>query len=378
MMSTKAGIRPVLTAIFLTAALAAGAVPVWAEASTGLKISNVATDRLAFRPAKGETVAVTYHLSLPADVDVTVYDSRDFMVRRLVTAGKRGAGDNRETWDGKDEAGKLVPPEAYVYTIRARSGQAKPVLYDVTDKTGGDQQWALDLKYDVRDGAISYVLPKPGRVNIRLGLKQGPLLRTLVNWVVRDAGLHREPWDGFDNSGVLKFNKHADLDISFWGFVLNQNSIIVVGADPGANRPEFVKEATWGTHYRESSRPETPRLFDFWNYPRESCRDPKIYLKPLAVKELKDDLPVITGETYFQMSVDPHDQELITDQKFEVVFYVDGVFIYEEEIGYAPFAWRWRPVGVNSGVHYITAMLRGYKGHFGSATTKVWVGRAKE
>jgi hypothetical protein len=359
------------------AAVAANAIPVLAKKLTDLKISNVATDRLTFRPDKGETVAIIYHLSLPATVDVNIYDSRDILVRRLVIAGNRKAGDNRETWDGKDEAGKLVPPEAYVYTLSARTAQGEQTLYDVTDKTGGEQQWALDTKYDANAGAVSFVLPKPGRVNIRLGLKEGPLLRTLVNWAVRDAGLHSEPWDGFDNSGVLQFNKHRGLEISFWGFVLNNNTIVVT-SEPKANRPDFVQELTWGKQFRASNRPKLPRLFDFWNYPRESCRDPKIYLKPLAVTERKEELPVINSETYFQLRIDPHDQELITDQKFEVVFYVDGVFAYEEEIGYAPFAWRWNPSGVNSGIHYITAMLRGYKGHLGSATTKVWVGRAKE
>ena len=322
-------------------------------------------------------MAIIYNLFLPAVVDVNIFDSRDILIRRLVAESKRNAGDNREIWDGKDQAGKLVPPEAYVYTISARTEKGEQTLYDVTDKTGGDQQWALDIKYVVKDGAISYVLPKPGRVNIRLGLKEGPLLRTLVDWAVRDAGLHHEPWDGFDNSGVLQFNNHRGFEISFWGFVLNYNSIIVA-ADPKADRPDFVRELTWGTQYRESTKPKAPRLFDFWNYPRESSRDPKIYLKPLAVKDLKGDLPVISSDTYFQMSIDARDQELITDQKFEVVFYVDGIFVYEEEIGYAPFAWRWRPVGVNTGVHYVTVLLRGYKGHFGSATTKVWVGRAKE
>jgi hypothetical protein len=377
MVPTKANILCVLMGTILTATVIACATLALAGVSTGLKISNVTTDRQIFRPDRGDSVAIVYNLSMPAAVDVNIYDSRDILIRRVVAAAKRNAGDHREIWDGKDDAGKLVPPEAYVYTIRARNDRGDSVIYDVTDKTGGEQQWALDLKYDAKARAITYVLPKPGRITIRLGLKVGPLLRTLVDWSVRDAGLHREPWDGFDNSGVLQFNKHPGLEISFWGYVLNQNSIIVAGDAWGA-RPEFVRDIKWGTEKRESTRPKVPKLFDFWNYPRESCRDPKIYLKPLAVEAFKDNVPVISGDTYFQMSIDPGDQKLITDQKFEVVFYVDGVFIYEEEVGYAPFAWRWRPVGVNTGEHFITAMLRGYKGNFGSATTKVWVGRERE
>lgn len=370
--------HPALFAIvILAAAIAVDRSHAAANGSKDFKISNVATDRLTFRPDRGEKVAIIYNLSRPAVVDINIYDARDMLMRRLVSAADRNSGDHREIWDGKDEAGNVVPPEAYNYTIGARDARGRKILYDVTDSTGGNQQWALDMRYDAGTGAITYVLPKPGRVTIRLGLKDGPLLRTLVDWAVRDAGLNREPWDGFDNSRVLQFNTHRGLDISFWGFVLNQNSIIV-SAEVPVRRPDYLREPAWGTHYRQSGKPKTPRLFDFWNYPRESSRDPIIYLKPLAVTETKDGLPLVSGETFFQMSIDPRDQAMIIDQKFEVVFYVDGVFVYEEEIGYAPFAWRWLPVGVNTGVHYVTAMLRGYKGHFGSATTKVWVGRTTE
>jgi len=61
------------------------------------------------------------------------------------------------------------------------------------------------------------------------------------------------------------------------------------------------------------------------------------------------------------------------DQRFEVVYYVDFIFVREEELGYTPFTWVWNPVGVNKGVHYLTVMLRGYEGHFGTATQKVFV-----
>jgi hypothetical protein len=73
------------------------------------------------------------------------------------------------------------------------------------------------------------------------------------------------------------------------------------------------------------------------------------------------------------MSVAEEDQTFMYDQRFEVVYYVDFIFVYEEELGYTPFNWQWDPKGVNEGVHYITAMLRGYEGHFGTTTMKVFV-----
>ncbi len=345
--------------------------------SPSLKIVNVSTDRLSFRPAKGETVDIIYRLTEPAVVDVNIYDCRNLLIRQLVKGKKRGGGDRRELWDGRDEAGRPVPPEVYTYTIKAKSEKGSIVNYDITDLTGGEQQWGEDIKYDPEKKEIGYVLPQAGRVNVRLGIQEGPLLSTLIDWPVRESGLNFEPWDGTCGSGVLDFGGNPKLDIAIWSYTLNGNSIVVLG-NQREKRPRFIEDMPWGKTYREERRAKPRQLFNHWRHPREACRDPKIHLKAIDVEHREDGIPIIGGETYFQMTIDRHDKKIMIDQKFEVVFYVDGIFVYEEELGYTPFAWQWDPVGVNAGIHHITVVLRGYQGHFGSTTKKVWVRRIME
>ena len=344
---------------------------------TTLKIKNVSTDKPSFRPSANETVDIVFHLTEHAVVDVNLHDCRDMLVRRVVKGRSFGAGDQRAVWDGRDEGGRAVPPGVYTYTIAGADKQGRRVTHDLTDMTGGDQQWAEGIRYNAKSKAISYVLPKAGRVNIRLGIQEGPLLRTLIDWPVRDAGLQVEPWDGYDNSGVLKFDENPKLDIAVWSYQLSGNSIIVAGKDRQV-RPKMIEDVSWDKVYRERTAPKKSELFNHWQHPRAACRDPRIFLKVIGVEHRKDGVPIIDGETYFQMTIDLQDQKIMVDQKFEVVYYVDGVFIYEEELGYTPFSWRWNPAGVNAGIHYITVVLRGYQGHFGSATKKVWVRRIKE
>ena len=347
------------------------------KTSPSLKIVNVSTDRLSFRPSGGETVDIIYRLPEPAAVDVYIYDCRNLLIRHLVKGGKRSGGDQREVWNGRDEADRPVPPEVYTYAIEATDKKGRKVTYDITDLTGGEQQWAEDIRYDPEKKEIRYVLPKAGRVNVRLGIKEGPLLSTLIDWPVREAGLHIEPWDGTCNSGALNFGENPKLDIAVWSYNLSGNSIVVLG-NQRENLPRFIEDLPWGRTYREETHEKPRQLFNHWRHPREACREPKISLKAIDVEQREDGIPIIDGQTYFQMTIDGHDQKIMIDQKFEVVFYVDGLFVYEEELGYTPFSWQWDPIGVNAGIHHITVVLRGYQGHFGSTTKKVWVRRIKE
>ena len=55
------------------------------------------------------------------------------------------------------------------------------------------------------------------------------------------------------------------------------------------------------------------------------------------------------------------------------MFYVDGVFAHENELGYLPLTWTWDTAQFNPGEHFVTLNIRGYEGNFGTATIKVVV-----
>lgn len=62
-------------------------------------------------------------------------------------------------------------------------------------------------------------------------------------------------------------------------------------------------------------------------------------------------------------------------RRFEPVFFVDGQFAFENEVGFVPMTWNFDPRSLNEGEHYLTVNLRGYEGNFGIATLKVLVQR---
>jgi agmatine deiminase len=65
-----------------------------------------------------EETRFQFELKYPERVDLTVYDVRGRVVRRLIT-GERGAGVHEIRWDGADEQGRPLPAGVYYFRLRA-------------------------------------------------------------------------------------------------------------------------------------------------------------------------------------------------------------------------------------------------------------------
>lgn len=348
----------------------------WVQTSgaSRLVISSVYCDTKLFRPGRGQNAAILYNLSAPAVVTVNIYDSRDILVRQIKSNGPVAGGPHQALWDGRDQSGKIVPGNFYLYTIKAEAN-GETVVYDPSDITGGKAQKVLDVHLEKNGNEISYVLTEDSIVNIRLGLKDGgPLLKTLIDWVPRTSGLNKEPWDGWDNCHTVNLADRQKLQINVNAYSLPMNSIIVNSGNR-QDRPAFISEFTWNAAKRTRTRKHRKEMYNHWQHPRDKCYDPRISI--LLPGELRGDntgIPVVSGRVPIQMKISGRDRKYMMDQRFEVVYYLDFVFIHEEELGYSPFTWVWNTAGVNRGIHYITVMLRGYEGHFGTATRAVKVG----
>jgi hypothetical protein len=338
-------------------------------AKPAVVIAQVRADRTAFDPAKHETVAIRFNLGAPAEVTLAIYDGRDHRVARQ-EAGRLDRGDQVLTWDGKDAAGVPVPAEAYTYTLTARNAEGQSV-YDLTDLTGGAAVAVKDVRWDAATGTVRYTLDRPARVNLRLGLQAGPYLRTLIDWVPRGAGAQAERWDGRDASGVLALADNPALTPVVKAYALPDNTLFV-GAPP--DRLQFVAERD-AAIIRERTAPlATKRMFDNSQQPLETRGDlPAVIGLGGAFKQDDAGRWIVSGEVPLTANVRDADRMRVLQRRFEAVFYVDGVFAHENELGYLPLTWTWNSAQFNPGEHFITLNIRGYEGNFGTATIKVLV-----
>lgn len=358
----------VLRAIGLPAALAALLLSTPAAA---VQITHVAADPTVINTDAGDTATITFALSDPADVTLAIHDARG---RRVYTKAHKGlaSGDQQLTWDGTTSDGRAVTAEAYTFTLTATSEAGKPVTYNPAESTGGDSFQSDRITYDRDTGQLRYVLPGPSRIFLRLGIEKGPMLATIVNGAVRPGGLNTEPWDGWDQSRVIKLADHPRLLFGIRGNRLPRNTLLVKNGEDFPRTPEWssnpAADAGQAAQWPTSGNPgqcATP----------EHCRDFRLDLEvldferqPVDGRAVAPDQPVI-----FRVRLSADDEIELESQRFEVSFYADNQLIYENESSYMPYSWTLAPGQLGAGEHYLTVLVIGFGGHFGVATTKLQV-----
>ncbi len=342
-----------------------------AGASQALEISEVQIDRLSFDPTRDEQVSVAFTLDTAAAVTMHWYDGLDRPVRTIGPT-EFAAGQHTLPWDGLTDAGKPATPEAYVFALDARTADGQTAHHDLTDLTGSEPIIATDVVWDAKTHQIRYRLAQPARVNIRIGLKNnGPLLATVLDWVPRTAGDQSASWDGWDASHVLDLHAHPELSIAIDAYTLSTNTVFV-GAP--TDRVDLPKQSGGkGTNRERSTRPRK-RMHYHAHQPLDQRGDVSISLSLADKPKGKDgDYAIVHGRVPIRLDVDPKDRQRILATRFEPVFFVDGTFAFENEVGFLPTTWIWDTTAVNDGWHYINVNVRGYEGNFGMATLKVKV-----
>jgi hypothetical protein len=290
--------------------------------------------------------------------------------------GRYPTGDCEAVWNGRDDNGQIVPTEAYVYTLSATSGNAM-VTSDLTDAIAGEIVRPKQVELDSASGNVTYVLLKPARVRARLGIKDGgPLLRTLVDWAPRPAGLQREQWDGFDTGQVMNFKNNPNVDVAIEAFALSANSIIVKGtAETGGGR--FIQAMNTEKILRVKKAPlSTIKISPHAVHPVEANRDPKVELvlpavSPQAVSP--DSVIVIDRPTPIKMRLAQEEPELQPAGKFEIAYYLDFKFFEEVYVDRLPATWTLDPAKVTAGEHILTGAFYDRKGHVATTIVKILV-----
>ena len=336
-------------------------------------LSEVRTSSSSFNPEKDEELAILYRLPRKSKTEVTIYDPDFTTIRTIDSKGFLKAGQHTFIWDGRDLSGKVVPDEAYFFVITAEDENGNTQTYDPTVFSGGEGNDITQANVDPDTKVITYRLPVMARVLIRLGVQDGPLLRTLVDWQPRVAGEITEYWNGKDQDNMIDLLNHSRFKMLITYFTLPENSVITYGnrtvdyrgykESLGAKRP--VKDRTVRTEVLVSPHYQLPRTVDY---------SPMLALSLSNVKSYEHgDVPILQGKTLVKVDIDEPDKSFFVNQQYEITLFLDTEFYTEQEMGYVPFNWVWDLSGVSEGEHILTVNLSGFKDQIGvlSKTVKV-------
>lgn len=273
-------------------------------------------------------------------------------------------------WKGLDASGKPVPDEVYYPVLETQSGE---VLFDPRRESGGEIISPLPWRFG-KSAELVFELPAPARVLIRAGIKDGPLMATLENWTPHNAGKVVKRWNGFDADNVVNIAEREDFWLVLMAYQLPRLSVITTG-----NRQETYR--AYKTRYLadkpvipvpEQTRRNDIRLeVDFYQ-PRTFLPQVKI---DWPVSAIASDRPVplpypeIDKPTLITVDTTPEDLVLLQGSIFEAVFFVDGQFIAEEELGFLPMQWRIDTHNLAKGFHFLTVQFFAYDGILVSKTS---------
>ncbi len=172
----------------------------------------------------------------PGTVRLEILDRDRYLIRRLAEQAVQ-PGPASFSWDGKDDAGLVVPDEAYTLRITLL-GESAEDAYDPSRHYDPFPQDLTSCTYSRGEGILSYTLPWPARVHILAGqatpdpatkAPRGPVLRTVVDRQPRSAGLVAETWNGFDENGTIYVPDLPHFVVGITIAPLPENAIIAVG-----------------------------------------------------------------------------------------------------------------------------------------------------
>lgn len=198
----------------------------------------------------------------------------------------------------------------------------------------------------------------------------------MVDGALRNSGVIKEKWDGWDEAHVVQLKNHPKLIYYAEGFRLSKNTIMVVKDNVLSKKPTWMDLKGKPAEIR--TKGEKPKGLNMHAYhDRETCHDFTLKMTlPENVPRNKDGLPIISGATQFRIEMEEEDALLVESQRYEVVYYLNNQLIYENEASYMPYTWTWDPKVLAGGVNYMTAMIFTFGGHYGVTTVKFELAKA--
>jgi hypothetical protein len=217
---------------------------------------------------------------------------------------------------------------------------------------------------------MRWIQPRAGFARIRTAVQGFPLLGTLLDWAPLEGGEQIFDWNGLDASGTVRLGEHPDRWITLELFSMPSNTIIVAGgedpspsATPGS-KPAYPPLVAVGEQAHLEARK-----------PREQALAPRLAMElPNAEGRDPDDRPIVRGLVPVRITIAPEQAASMIDALFEVAFYVDLTFLFEDEESTTPMTWMWDTRDLSPGPHLLTVNVFSYDGRIGCLTRSVVVG----
>ncbi len=223
-----------------------------------------------------------------------------------------------------------------------------------------------NLHYDASQEKIIYTLDQHAMCLIRVGEKDGgPVYKTVLNWEPRDAGNHREPWDGMDITGIVHAAQKAKFDILLDAYALPQGSILI--KDSAVHMKSNTIKKQFPIY-----PPQGENIFLHAFHQKDVRHDMPITATLINPLDSREQIPIVKGDAIFEVGVnEDEDIDDLIREKFEIYVFVDGNLVFENPANTIPTRVRLDTTLYPNGEKVVTMNLRTTEDRVGSVSLKV-------
>ena len=356
--------------------LIVAALPFRAYSDNGKPPISITDVSRSFSPIRNEAAEIHLSTTSAGTIELEVIEPDDNVVTRLVSEVTE-SGTHTLIWNGRDDNQQIVPDEAFRFraNLLGKDGQIigtdDPAL-----ETGGEL--LANVRPTLGENSVGFSLSHSSRVLVRLGLKEGgPMMRNLLRWEPRAAGKNRVAWDGLDGSGVVDLRADPKLTAMVMAYKLPEKSTITHG-NTKINYRQWFEENNFLTKEVPANQQQLARgseriAREFYRSVHND-REPKLTLEIIEAGKALEPPYQLSQPSVLRVNADKDSEWLLDESLYEVGFFVDGVFVAEEEQGYLPMSWRLDPKRYGSGRHTLTVNISGFDGRVGVGSMIFHVG----
>lgn len=334
-----------------------------------LQITRVSHSVKSISIPNNEDVIIRFNVNEACNCRVVFFDQLANQLR-VFDIPNANSGPQEIRWDGLNYSGNPTQDEVVLYIIEATTSDGRNAVYNPADQTGGLSMKTLEYTFDRETEKIEYVLPKACKVRIRVGLKDGMFLGNIVDWEPQEAGRHQFIWEGTDSSKIFNVKNRKDLELQMTCYTLPDNTIIV-NSRPSqqhiskpADLVNVKREKLWAIKGKDIHYQHDPRI----------CHQPQFSITFPTAQKKDENQVCLSGIVPVRIDIAPEDFIQLVNARFEVMIFVDGIFIHEVEEGMSPFTYQFDTTNLLQGRHVLTVNILGYHDHIGVLSQQLIIG----
>jgi hypothetical protein len=330
----------------------------WPQRGVGPEVSEVLLTRRSLDPRDTASAEVSFRVAEPAAIRIELRGLRG--AQSASTAVDVGAGAHVVPLPKVDAEKRPLADDVYMVRLTATAGGGTSTTWEPTIHSGGRASAIERLELSDERRAASCVLPTLCWVRARFGLADGPLVDTPLDWIAHGPGLLEIPYAGRSAPGWASFWDDPDRHVWVSAYTLPDNAVLYQTA--GAT----LRLADTG---RSMYPPDGADLFVHAKHDPRRCRDPKITASIVrGVTSGDGGLPMVDDRAVLVVdALDEPTRDLLESSRFEVIVWVDGQFLTEDEDSAVPFHFTLPTTQFPEGEHAFLVNVGAYGDHMGAA-----------